>query len=737
MGNNISKPSIGDLDIYICGNLKIYLPIINSIFTIKDSSLNNWINLEKVNEKYYKEGRYQYEYLKLLNKGKNIKGEDIENKYNAFLFLNDVNQDFADILFFYLKEYDVHNKRKNVIICFGFENIIKNAFNKLKDESEESVPILILIDRNFIYDEKLDYINYIPSFSTIKKNLRRENNNYSKQILIELSRKCLIMYIKTKLFRICAYYNEMGYKLNMINPLNDINAKIKLHATIALVGDSGTGKSTLLNIIFNELVSKANASGEDVTLKCSEYYLPVKICNENDENIGQLRFLDFPGLNEEKNYTLVEKEINSKLKAYKKNLEQIDIALFYIRIQGRVINKAIKNLINLLSENNIKILFIINGKVDDDELKTLKQKLRNSIDIIESDFNNLIFTHYTKRLNLIKRDGISDIFQKILDIVQINIINFDVNEIKIETYRNILENLYRTNRIFHIDKDFETMQANNKIKAIGSVSFFSFLALGSSGITIIIPFVDSGITIAFQIAMTYNIFYIYNISPKNFNIYRIILSGGKDISNKILQSAKTVVNEGTKIAKEIIKKEIIKQSTKEVVIKSTNQAVKETTKKVAKDILEETAKQAIEQSVKGLSKEVIEETSRECVKFGLKELNKQMITKGAVIVSQEGAEEIIEVGTKETIKEVSEKIIVSKGSKVWLVNLGKAIPFIGAGISGIINTASTSLLGNRIITYCDSELKKPENRVKLIKGKILALKNIIYQIEKIIEENKN
>ena len=161
MGNNISKPSIGDLDIYICGNLKIYLPIINSIFTIKDSSLNNWINLEKVNEKYYKEGRYQYEYLKLLNKGKNIKGEDIENKYNAFLFLNDVNQDFADILFFYLKEYDVHNKRKNVIICFGFENIIKNAFNKLKDESEESVPILILIDRNFIYDEKLDYINYI------------------------------------------------------------------------------------------------------------------------------------------------------------------------------------------------------------------------------------------------------------------------------------------------------------------------------------------------------------------------------------------------------------------------------------------------------------------------------------------------------------------------------------------------------------------------------------------------
>ena len=68
----------------------------------------------------------------------------------------------------------------------------------------------------------------------------------------------------------------MGYKLNMINPLNDINAKIVFHSTIALVGDSGTGKSFLLNIVFDELVSKANASSEDITLKCSEHYLPVQ-----------------------------------------------------------------------------------------------------------------------------------------------------------------------------------------------------------------------------------------------------------------------------------------------------------------------------------------------------------------------------------------------------------------------------------------------------------------------------
>ncbi len=75
------------------------------------------------------------------------------------------------------------------------------------------------------------------------RNLKNENQNYDRMTLNDLSKKCLITYIKTKLFRICAYYNEMGYKLNMINPLNDINAKITLHATIALVGHSGTGKS--------------------------------------------------------------------------------------------------------------------------------------------------------------------------------------------------------------------------------------------------------------------------------------------------------------------------------------------------------------------------------------------------------------------------------------------------------------------------------------------------------------
>ena len=182
---------------------------------------------------------------------------------------------------------------------------------------------------------------------------------------------------------------------------------------------------------------------------------------------------------------------------------------------------------------------------------------------------------------------------------------------------------------------------------------------------------------------------------------------------------------------------VAKEVTKEVVVETTKQIVTETTKGVTKDLLEETSRQFIQQSVKELSKEAIEETSKECVKYGLKETTRQVIAKGAIIASQEGTEEIIEIGAKETIKQTSEKIILKEGSKVWLVNLGKAIPFIGAGISGIINTFNTSKLGYKVISYFDNKLNSPENRVILIKGKILALQNIISQVEKIIQQNEN
>lgn len=147
----------------------------------------------------------------------------------------------------------------------------------------------------------MDYENYIPNINTLKKFLRENDQNMKEDNINKNSRKIFYEFLAKKLYRICAYYNEMGFNLNLLEILNGKNTKINFNLNIALMGHSGGGKSTLLNLVFNELVSRTSASSKDVTTKCSEYCLPIKNNYEiNNENIGQIRFIDFPGVNEEK-----------------------------------------------------------------------------------------------------------------------------------------------------------------------------------------------------------------------------------------------------------------------------------------------------------------------------------------------------------------------------------------------------------------------------------------------------
>ena len=71
--------------------------------------------------------------------------------------------------------------------------------------------------------------------------------------------------------------------------------------------------------------------------------------------------MDFPGITKEDNYKKnVKPSIINKVKEYKNNLEQIDIALFFIS-NGveRDFNETGKKLVNLYWKNKIKIIFII------------------------------------------------------------------------------------------------------------------------------------------------------------------------------------------------------------------------------------------------------------------------------------------------------------------------------------------------------------------------------------------
>ena len=405
---------LGDLNIYVCGNINTFLNCEDGFNYIAS---RNYYILEKIFEKINKkksgniqlkngyEMYYQYE----------LRQKIIDKKiYNAFLFFNKADEEFLDMLNEHLFEIDHKNGNKNVIIFFGEENEIIKSINKLEEKSAETVPFLIIINDSE-YDDKLKYINYIPDLNTLKINLKEKNETLSEEELSLLSEKALVNYINNKLLRIDSYYNQLGYDIK--NIYSD-----KILSTVALLGYSGCGKSTFLNLLFNELVSKVSSSTLDVTTKCSEYYFPIK--TKNLEEIGHIRFLDFPGITEAKNYiNVVKPEIIKKSKEYKKNMEQIDISLFFINNGNtREFTDFGLELIDLLIDYNTEIIFVLNGPMNESFLKIKKQKIRNQIlnkDILDKDLSNIIHTNFFQNLKETEKTGVSDLLKKIIEIIKI------------------------------------------------------------------------------------------------------------------------------------------------------------------------------------------------------------------------------------------------------------------------------------------------------------------------------
>ena len=783
MGNNDSQPNIqynsdinirGDLNIYICGDINNNenYNILTDIFNIEDFSLNGYIKINNRNT------RYLYEYRKLIHKIKTIDEKEVKTIYNAFLFINNnVDELFSHILFYHFYKEDRHNRRNNVIINFGIDAHIQNKMNELINISRESVPFIIHIN-DYIQknDEKLSYVNYIPSLNSIENNLRNDNpnlpdNNLNQETMNEI----LKTYINSKLYRICAYYNEMGYNLNMINPSNEINSRIKFHLTIALCGYSGCGKSTFINLIFKELVSKAVSSSTDVSTKCSEYYLPIQNINNYNDHIGQIRFLDFPGLTQNDNYkNVVEKSIKEKIKEYKKNLEQIDVALFFVPNGiGKEFTESGKELVNLLYNNKIRIIFIINGPINEFLLNEKKNKTRNIINndnILDNTFNNLLSTNFFQYYENESREGIREIFEKIIQIIQINIPNYNAENINLDNYNVQLNILKNNSRVFELFENMTVMLQSAKIKAIWCAVLYSSLACGSSALSLIVPLVDTALAIGYQVAMIFNIFYIFDINPDDYRIVNIYLSGGNDISNInnnnnnenneqninnnevedgnvteiIGKTAKSAVIFGqkgiqAKAASELSKKIIEKQIEKVVLnqvevvgVKFTQIGVEAAVVKGSEVIVEKTVEQIAIQSGKEAAKELAKQGLKEGAKQVTTEVIKETVKEGAIIVTKEGVEEIAIQGTKQTITQVTEQILIKEGGKKGWIFLGKAIPFIGAGISCAMNTFSTSKLGYKLVNFCVNDFENNQMRkVNMLKGRVLALENVIQQIRMI------
>jgi len=763
----------GDINIYICGKINqnkgneediVNYNILKKIFSI-------FVDKGKIRAKNYMNNIYPYEYRKLDKKFENnqIKGKN----YNAFLFFNEVDEIFSKILLEeHLYDMDTTNKNKNIIIYFGENEYIKESFDRLYQKSKETIPFLIIINNSPNKSEELKYINYIPSITAIKNLLISRYKGYSDEQIQLMSKKALFILIITKLYRMDMYYNQLGYNLNMINPFNEINCKIKTHLTIGLLGYSGCGKSTFVNITFNQLVCRVSSSATDVTTKCSEYNLPI---NVDSDNVGQIRFLDFPGINNEMNYyEVVEPEIKRKIKEYKKNMEQIDLVLFYIpNGVGRELNDTGLKLIRLLHSNKIKILFVINGEIKPFLLEEKKTKLRNKInnnEILKDDFSNLINTDYYQYYNEIDKTGVPLILEKIIDIIKIQDNDFRITDITVDNYNEKLNKLKYLTRLFELYENMSDLRDSIRIKSKWVVAGFSALSLGTSALSIIVPLVDSAAAIGYQVAMVYSIFSLYQLDRREYKIKDIILSGGNTIefedeykqkiekknyidNNKEKKEANNEViygniREGLSdvgktvafIGKEGVQYLSTKEAGKIIVEKSVETVVGESIKKgVIKASffnLKASVEKATIYTVSTSVKKIALESSKELVEQGITEGTKiaMKATKDTIFaITREGSGVAVEYGTKETIKSVTESIVIQQGGKTWLINLGKAVPFIGAGISAIMNTFSTAKIGHKLVTKLDEEFENNRQRkVDILRGKVLGIYNIIDQLKYLI-----
>ena len=194
-----------------------------------------------------------------------------------------------------------------------------------------------------------------------------------------------------------------------------------------------------------------------------------------------------------------------------------------------------------------------------------------------------------------------------------------------------------------------------------------------------------------------------------------------------------------------IQEAAVKEAGKVIVEKTVQTVVTDTVEVAAisatANTLEAVVVNAVEKTVTNTVEKIAVETTKELAEAGIKEGTNIAVNvaKNAVIATvAEGGEEILVVGTTESVKTITETVVVQQGGKTWLINLGKAVPFIGAAVSAAMNTYSTAKIGKRMVDKFNEEFDDNQQRkVDLIKGRIYGLYNIIEQMKFIIKDENN
>ena len=354
-------------------------PLVNVLLIGGEKEIINQIFPTSIlNKDLYEERKFE-KYIECFKENEEEEKKNQYIKWKGYIYpeINDAN---FEKIFESLKE-KIKENNKNIILKFGKKNsdyIIE--YMNLEDEDEITknyLPqIAIVTNENFSKEEGLYDNRYL---SIIKE------NTYDKS----LTKNNIINYLWEK----DCYYNERGNLLSNLTPYNTIKHQeiSNTYLNIMITGISRAGKSTLINILSEKLVSLESPDLESITNKITEYVIYKKI---NDKKIIGIKLIDTPGLTyiESKRIDTTKLVINSIKKTImncKDSKNDIHMIYFVLKPNENLENhkKFFEFLIDMNKErkNKIPIMFVINFYTGIDSKNSLKKFLK------KNNFNSLLY----------------------------------------------------------------------------------------------------------------------------------------------------------------------------------------------------------------------------------------------------------------------------------------------------------------------------------------------------------